>query len=973
MGFWRAVRARFSAPPQHTFDSPPKPISQLFSTLLASNSAWVGRAEALSVPAVQKGRNMLCSISTLPLVQIGPDGQQVDNPLLRQFDPDVPNVVTLAQTVEDLLFDSVAWWLVTAKDFNNFPTSIRRLDPGQVSVNPPNDGKNRNPLPSGIDPRHGTVYVDGVQTGWDRLIRFDSPNPSILVDGGRAIRRAILLDKAAQMYADNPRPLDYFTPAEGADEPDDDDVEPILAKWKWAIKHRATAWVPRSMEYHAVESPSPREMQLVELQRQVTLEIANALGIDPEDLGISTTSRTYFNAVDRKQSRINDVLAPYMKALTDRLSMGDVTRRGHRVQFDLTDYLKPDPAGRIAYYEGLMRLRAITPEYVQAAEGLPPTDAPEEPEPSTQDVEASGDVRGFAADRTLHFDLDTIDFAVDTEKRTVEGLVLPYNRYAKKFGQKYRFDRNSLRWTDPGRIKLIRDHDVTMPLGKAVSARETNRGVWAKYQVSNTPAGDEALMLAADGVLDGFSVGVDWEDGDVVPDPKDKNAVLVLRADWRETSLTAVPAFDDARVTKVAASRDGEVVMPDEDTTTETAPAVVPAAAQNVTLTTEQFAEFMAAHRPNSTDAPAEETAQVVNPTRPIVSTRVSDPPSYRFDRKGTLLPAAHDFGVDIIEAAKAGMAQNFDNPAYKRTMEFISAQFADDPIVNADVDDLNPTINVARYIDERDFQYPLWSRLGRGAPPNGINSFQWPKFSTSGITIQDYAENVEPETDDYQTTTQSVTPTAKAAKASMPRTVFDMGGTPGLGDLIWRKMTRAWYEAAEAVIVAALTAQAGAMTSLATLTPGAVSNPGLVLGQQLQAGLAALQFARGGFRFDFAAAQADLYAALASAVDTQSRPLYPVINPMNANGQVDSRFAGISIGGVPFLPEWALAAAGQTAATNSYLLDSTAADAWVSAPQRLDFAYEVNKVYIAAWGYMAAAVNDLPGTRKIVWDPVTP
>ncbi len=43
--------------------------------------------------------------------------------------------------------------------------------------------------------------------------------------------------------------------------------------------------------------------------------MAVAMGIDPEDVGVNTTSRTYANIKDRRKARINDTLSPYMRAV----------------------------------------------------------------------------------------------------------------------------------------------------------------------------------------------------------------------------------------------------------------------------------------------------------------------------------------------------------------------------------------------------------------------------------------------------------------------------------------------------------------------------------------------------------------------------------------------------------------------------------------------------------------------------------
>ena len=109
MGFWSWLGDQLGIPRTTFSESSPRPIDQMFAELRGSSAApRVGRTEALSVPAVQRGRNLLCSIATLPLVQLGPDRQPVRNPLFEQIDPDVPNIVMLTQTVEDLVFEGIA-------------------------------------------------------------------------------------------------------------------------------------------------------------------------------------------------------------------------------------------------------------------------------------------------------------------------------------------------------------------------------------------------------------------------------------------------------------------------------------------------------------------------------------------------------------------------------------------------------------------------------------------------------------------------------------------------------------------------------------------------------------------------------------------------------------------------------------------------------------------------------------------------
>jgi HK97 family phage prohead protease len=956
MGFWRGVLRRFAAP-TGTFSAEPRPIDLMFQEMMGSGSApSVGRLEALSVPAVQRGRNMICSISTLPLVQYGPSREVVPNALLAQLDPDVPNVVTLAQTVEDLLFEGISWWRITEFGFDGYPVKVRHHDHGSVSLTPP-VGRSPSPLPAGYDPRGASVWVDGLQVPTSQMIRFDSPNPAVLKVGGRAIKRAILLDKLASTYANDPRPLDYFTPAEGADPAEDDEVQSFLDKWRAYRKQRSTAYVPAALTYNAVQAPSPTELQLVELQRQAGLEIANALGIDPEELGISTTSRTYANAVDRRKDRLNDVLAPFMRAIEHRLSMGDVTRRGYFVAFDLDDYLKADPLTRTAVYKAYLDMGVMTVDQIAAEENLPTPAAPAPaptvaPETDAEDVgetdtpdEAEANALPAATFSTgaQFVDLPLETFAVDAETRTITGLALPYGKSAKGF----RFEKGALQFGDPGRVKLLRDHDPKQAIGHAVELADSGSGFKAKFKVARGAEGDAALALAEDGVLDGLSVGVDFGDTDVMPDPRHKGGFLIRRADLREVSLTAMPAFDDARLTSVKASSTEGVTVPDtiEPTPAPAAPAVVPAA--------ETFTA---------------EPRQEVNPVRLTAS--VSEPVPYRFDRGGNFTHTQHDFATDLVSMLKRGDLDG-GTDAGKRVMGLLAAKFT---VETGDINELNPNIQRPdMYVDQADYKYPLWNMVRKGTPPNGVQPFTFPKFNSSSGLVGDHTEGTEPSSGNFTTTSQTVTPTAISGKASITRETWDMGGNPAVSTLIFNQMVRGWNEGLESATATFLNTLTAA-TDI-TLTTAAVNE---ALAADWDAALAGLQFTRG-YDFSAFAMEQVLYKAFVAARDDVGRVLYPISAPQNVNGTAQSRFRTLDLGGVTGVPSWALAST-PGAANNSWLFDPTVIHGWASAPQRLEFAgtngsgaySPVAFIDVAIWGYKAFANTDVAGVRQVIYDSVS-
>lgn len=1012
-------RALVGAPVRFDAETAPRPIAEV---LLAMTSAGLlpraGRAEALSVAPVLRARNLICSTATLPLIQYDSGWNRENLPLLQQIDPDVANVVTLAQTTEDLLFEGISWWEIIAWDSADYPVYATHLDYSSVSLQPPG-GRTPAYLPGGYDPRGAVIYFDGRPIPASRVIRFDSPNPGLLKAAGRAIRRAILLDTTSALYADNPRPLDYFAPTEGADPADDTTIQDLLDKWALWRKTRVTGYVPAGLEYKPVDVPTPADLQLVEVLKQAHLAIANATGLDPEDLGISTTSRTYQNATDRRQDRINDTFSPYMAAITQRLSMPDVTKRGRVVQHDLDDYLRADPLTRAQVYQLAKETGWLTPDEIRAEERRPELTisqrlelappAPAEPAQQPTPLNAS-------ADEHLHlsFDMPEAQFRVDAETRIIEGLAVPYGRnaIAIKDGKRWRFQQGSLRLEgEQSRNKLLRDHDFSQPQGPLKTFTDQPDGLFVRYQVGRGADGDRTLAEAQDLVRDGLSIGVDIND--YGPDPLNPGVMLVAvgGAVWYETSILAIPAFTGARVTRVAATRDNGDTMetcatcgatltagvthtcstPAPPATPDAAPlqlsneqlqgllsvpgvlgalAGVPAQAaqQNqpqtaaFALTPEQIGAILAT--PNGRQAlfglgaPAQEERPTVDPTRRTAAIVREEAP-YRFDRKGNLTAGKYDFSKDMIEGLK-----NRDQEALRRAETFVREQFAQFDTDMADAATLNPSVNRPDlYVDQKEFQYPIWSAIDKGTLAD-MTPFVLPKFNTSSGMVAAHVEGTEPSLGTFTATSQTITPAAVSGKVSITREAWDQGGNPQLSGLIWRQMTRAWYEALEAAAVTMLDA---ASPTVITVPTAAIDD---TFTSYVESQLAALQFVRGGFRMRDFFGQVDFYKAAVGATDADGRKLLPVLGPTNAAGTTSEFYGDVSIAGLRLRPAWALAATG-TVAASSYLFDRADVSGWATAPQRLTFEnVEVRYIHVGIWGYQATAITDITGVREFVYDP---
>jgi len=165
-------------------------------------------------------------------------------------------------------------------------------------------------------------------------------------------------------------------------------------------------------------------------------------------------------------------------------------------------------------------------------------------------------------------------------KREIMGVAAPYNVVATvSDGTEVMFLPGSLPVDGPA-PKLIQDHDLTRAIGVVTERVADENGVYFTAKVSKTQAGNEALELAKDGVLDAVSVGAEPVDAEM-----DENGVLVVAsARWVELSLVPLGAFPQARVTQVAAAKEKENNTMSEITTTpnvenvEAAPAAAPTA-----------------------------------------------------------------------------------------------------------------------------------------------------------------------------------------------------------------------------------------------------------------------------------------------------------------------------------------------------------------------------------------------------------
>lgn len=187
----------------------------------------------------------------------------------------------------------------------------------------------------------------------------------------------------------------------------------------------------------------------------------------------------------------------------------------------------------------------------------------------------------------------TVQAADMAGRRELAGLAVPWNVTANTSAGPVQFLPGSLP-TDGDAPKLIRDHDLSQPIGIVTGRENTPDGMRFTARISATTAGNDALALAADGVLDAVSVGVEPVDFVHV------DGVMVVAAGrWRELSLVPFGAFPAARVDMVAAAEIPTTTEPEtpekepepmtDDPIIPTAPIVTATATAPVQVTAAEY------------------------------------------------------------------------------------------------------------------------------------------------------------------------------------------------------------------------------------------------------------------------------------------------------------------------------------------------------------------------------------------------
>ena len=306
----------------------------IWSDIFGTEAALISRAEAMTIPAVAKARQILVStIAKFPLVAMDTDGVvSPSHEWLQSTDGEVSPWHRMAWTIDDLIFYGWSLW------------GIERDAAGEIVK------ADRCPIERWeVDP-DGQVRIDGNVAEEGSCVLIPGPFEGLLKVGSRTLKGGAKLEASWVGKATNPIPAIELHAT--TDDPlEQDEVVAMVNTWADARSdvNGAIAFTPHNVQ--AIAHGSAEPSLLIEGRNFLRIDIGAFLGIPAAlmDASLSTASLTY-STQEGQRNEFADFTLPYwIEPIQQRLSLDDIVPAGERIRFDLTDLLTttPVPTGPI--------------------------------------------------------------------------------------------------------------------------------------------------------------------------------------------------------------------------------------------------------------------------------------------------------------------------------------------------------------------------------------------------------------------------------------------------------------------------------------------------------------------------------------------------------------------------------------------------------------------------------------------------
>ena len=444
--------------------------------------------------------------------------------------------------------------------------------------------------------------------------------------------------------------------------------------------------------------------------------------------------------------------------------------------------------------------------------------------------------------------------AADAGRRVISGQIVPFGEVGNTSAGAVIFERGSIQIPNTSKVKLLAQHEQTASgvIGRAMGFQETATGINDSFKLSASRDGENYLIKAAEGLLDGLSVGVE-----VIASKDRRDGVLIVTsAILKEVSLVETPAFSSARVVDVAAAEgetEDSAPIEDAEPTTESE--------QNVEETTTAAV---------TEAAPAVEAAEAVRPV--IKAASYTSAPRHDITSMGRYVERKIKASLGDHESAEFVKASED-----RRNLVATDSTMATNPA-------FNPIQYLSNFVSNTNFGRPTIDAVTRMAAPASGLQINIPSLVTSAGGGSSVAPTVA--TNPLDGTAPSDTPMTSAYETvTLQRfagqQTVDLAllerSDPIFFDQLAIQLERAYRQATDAAMISVLQAQGTQATGVAATNAGLIS---FISTEAPAAYKGSSYFAQN------LVANTDWWSQILGYTDTTGRPIYNAISPYNAAGE---------------------------------------------------------------------------------------
>jgi len=517
---------------------------------------------------------------------------------------------------------------------------------------------------------------------------------------------------------------------------------------------------------------------------------------------------------------------------------------------------------------------------------------------------------------TLYIEAASIECS--EERREISGKIVPMG--TGEIGNTNLggvvFEAGSIEIDDPSKIKLLSQHDVKKPIGRMVTATVRPDGIYATFKLSRSTGGNDALVMAQEGLVSGLSVGAEI----IASAPSRAGHTVVTAAKLKEVSLVTEPAFKSAQVLEIAAE---EIELPAEPNTQPESEAVVE-------------------NTPDTVAAPEVE-ATAVEAARPTVSA-----PVYAKERTAPISSAQYleasiksalgdDDARRVVRAADDSTSTNTGLTLPQHLNQFITDTFTGRPAFDA---------------------------VTRQALTDSGMSFTVPRLYTNAA-VADVAPAVADVNEGASVTDTGMTSTYDTVNinkfAGLNRISWELidRSSPSFMELLMAELRKAYEKATDSALLTELIASGTTATGVAATAAGLQSFISVE-------GAAAYKGTGGDFANKLVV-NTDQWAAITGYADTTGRALYSAQGATyNASGTAVASSVRGNILGTDLIVDHNIAASG-VIDNSAFLIAPSSVYVWESPVTNLRLqVLTTGELEIALYGYMAVYVaKSGKGVRK--------